>query len=651
MPRNRRSVSNPANKSEAEVREIGADGAQNDDSHTRPVVQWSPYFAFIPVGFAMLTSINTLASGFAVDDMQQVLNNPSIKSFGNIPMAFLTSVWSFSTSDVVFAVDSYYRPLFNVLFTLNYWLFETSAWGWHLVNLAVHAAVCYLVFVVVRRVLREARGDEADTNWVALVAACLFALHPVHAESVAWISGVTDPFMALLVLPAFLLYLRFKATRKLLYLAAALAFYLLGLFCKETAVALPLLIGYLELWPLNGSDPLDKRVRGVLVAAGSFVIPTAIYMLMRWSALSGIFLGTAPRYSLKQAIATAPLAITKYLEFLFIPHGYSYQHYTQPVSSFSAASFVWPVCLLAAIVALIVISKSKLLAFAAIWFLIWLLPALVAIRQFDPEYLVQERYLYIPSIGFCLAIALGVGWLWRHALVGRIAAGAATVALLLLFGYLLILQNAVWKSSQTVFENCIAVDLDSPFGHASLAKVLFDIGRKREADAEAVRALDLAPQSPEPYLVLAYLANANGKTDKAIQYLERGTSGQDYDPMNRYRLATMLLNLGFLYEHKKENSLAERSMLRSLEVWPRAVGWYRVGQFYLDQERYDAAREMFEKALQGLPRRFAPIHLKLAKVYEKQGDAVRSRSEYQTYLRLAPNAPDRKEVQQKLSAL
>src|SRR5260370_36980470 len=97
----------------------------------------------------------------------------------------------------------------------------------------------------------------------------------------------------------------------------------------------------------------------------------------------------------------------------------------------------------------------------------------------------------------------------------------------------------------------------------------------------------------------------------------------------RYKLATMLLNLGFLYERKKEPDLAERAMLRSVEVWPRTVGWYNLGQYYFDQGNYTASRDLFEKVLPMLPRRFAAIHRKLGAVYEKLGDPVRARSEYQ----------------------
>src|SRR5262245_57348759 len=81
----------------------------------RPFLFWA-----IPALLAVLGSINTLWDGFASDDSQQILNNTLIRDFKNIPFAFTNSVWSFATSDIIFSVDSYYRPLFNVLLTINY---------------------------------------------------------------------------------------------------------------------------------------------------------------------------------------------------------------------------------------------------------------------------------------------------------------------------------------------------------------------------------------------------------------------------------------------------------------------------------------------------------------------------------------------------
>src|SRR6185503_20610538 len=89
-------------------------------------------YALVPVIIAVISSINSLWNYFASDDLQQVLGNPFIKSLSNLPAAFTTSVWSFTATDIIFTADFYFRPVFSILFAINYALFGTAPLGWHL---------------------------------------------------------------------------------------------------------------------------------------------------------------------------------------------------------------------------------------------------------------------------------------------------------------------------------------------------------------------------------------------------------------------------------------------------------------------------------------------------------------------------------------
>jgi 4-amino-4-deoxy-L-arabinose transferase-like glycosyltransferase len=196
---------------------------------------WKSYYSLIPVALGLLASANSLWNGYAIDDITQVRNNALIRELKNIPKAFTNSVWSFASNEIVFTADRYFRPLFNVLLTINYAIFGTAPWGWHLANILIHAAATYLVFLVIDQVT----GSKA----ASMITAGLFAVHPVHAESIAWVSGVTDPLMSLFALSAFYLYLRYKRSRNLVLLAGMMLLYLLGAMTKETALALPLACG------------------------------------------------------------------------------------------------------------------------------------------------------------------------------------------------------------------------------------------------------------------------------------------------------------------------------------------------------------------------------------------------------------------------
>jgi tetratricopeptide (TPR) repeat protein len=608
--------------------------------------RWRPVYALIPIALALITSINTLRNQFASDDLEQVLSNSFIKHFSNLPAAFTRSVWSFAASDIVFTGNPYFRPIFSSLFTLNYALFGTSPLGWHLVNVLIHAAVTLLVFVVSR--------EMTGRNLVALLTAALFAVHPVHAEPVAWVSGVTDPLMALFLLPAFYFYLRFRANGRWYLLAGALGLYLLALLSKETAIALPLVVAYCEIFYFRAKTPLAPRLLQASKVVGFFLAPTAIYFLIRLNALGLVTFGAQPRYPLAPALLTIPLAVVKYLGLMFIPLGYSYLHYTELVQTIGSVSFIVPFALLLAIASGVALLKSRLLTFAAVWFLMMLAPALESLRNFDPAYLVQERYLYVPSVGICLALALGIHWVGTRNWFGarqRILAAALTAILLLVWSVVFVRQNRVWENTVSVYKNSAAVAPLSATAHALLSRTYYDAGRPREAEAEARTALDLDSQCATTYLNLSYFSKQSGKLDRACEYLENAIAVVPENAMTRHDLATIYLNLGMLYGQRKMFDRAEQTLLRSIEVSPRAVAWYYTGQFYIEQARFDDARTMYQRALEEVPGWFAPIHLKLGIVYEGLGDTSRAEREYNQYLLLAPDAPDREDVKNHISAM
>jgi tetratricopeptide (TPR) repeat protein len=614
---------------------------------TSTSVKWRGIYALVPVLLALLTSINTLWNYFASDDLEQVLNNPFIKHFRNLSSAFTSSVWSFTAGDIVFTVDPYFRPVFSSLFIINYALFGTSPWGWHLVNVLIHASVTLVVFVVAREVI--------ERQWVAGLTAGLFAVHPAHAESIAWVSGVTDPLMTLLLLPAFFFYLRFRRRGTWYLLVSALGLFFLALLTKETAIAMLLIVAYCELWHFKGDDAFIRRFVGASKILLLFAIPTVIYILMRYNALGHELFSGENRYPLIPSLLTVPLAFLKYVGLMLIPWGYSYQHYTSFVETAGSALFLWPLAVLAAIGIGLARLRSRLMTFAVVWFGVMLAPALVALRSFEPAYLIQERYLYAPSIGICLAIALGIEWLSTVAWFGsrgRVVATAAATLLILLWAGVLIRQNRVWDDTVTVYKNSVSVSPHEPLAHALLSRSYYDAGRPREAEAESHAALDLDPRCASGYLNLSYFARMSGKLDKACEYLEQGISAVPEGIMTRHDLATMYLNLGLLYGQRKMFERGEENLFRSIEISPRPVAWYYTAGFYAEQGRFEDARALYEKTIAKVPRWFAPVHMRLGLTYEALKDTQRAESEYERFLELAPSdAPEREGIGRRLAGL
>ena len=609
--------------------------------------KWRGIYALVPAALALFASLNTLWNGFAADDISQILNNDSIKKFSNLPLTFTSRAWAYASEEVALSLGSYYRPLMDALLTINYALFGDSAVGWHMVNALIHVAVTLLVFVVLRAL--------TNRPWVAAVSACLFAVHPAHAEPVAWISGVTDLLMTVFLLPAFYFYLRYRKSNRKYLIPLSLVFYLLALLSKETSLALPFIIAYCELFYFERDAPLRLRAIRGLKLASLYIVPTAVYFLMRYNALSAFFDRSAPRYSLLLSLANVPLAMAKYLKLMLVPTGYSYQHYTVLAERPTSIAFIAPVALIALLSVAVWLTKSRELKFAAAWFVITLVPAFESMRYFDPEYLIQERNLYLPSMGFCLALALGIEWLRTRGWLGsrvRVAAIATTVIIVLVWGAIHVKQNSVWKDTLAINKHAVAVEPDSATAHAALARAYFDAGRPREAEAEGRVSLDLDPKSPNPYLNLSYFARTAGKIDKSIEYLETATSEVGEGPMTRHNLATLYLNLGLLYAQRKEFDRAEEKLLKSIELSPRAMAWHYTGIFYFERRRFENARLMFEKTANYLPTWFAAVHIRLGQCYDGMNQPDRARAEYEKYLELAPaEMPDRKSVENRLKQM
>jgi len=606
---------------------------------------WRRAYIAGPFALAFITFFNTLWNGFASDDSYQVLQNTLIRKLGNIPLAFSRSVWTFATDDIVFSVDPFYRPMFNVLFAINYALFGTKAWGWHLVNVLLHSAVALLVFFV----LLELTGK----NWLSLLAACLFAVHPAHVESVAWISGVTDPLMSVFVLISFWLYLRYKKTHRSSLLIWMSGSYFLALLSKETAVALPVIIILYEFF-LIPETRVRERVVSAFRMTGILVLATLLEMFMRYEALGKLIGGTRV-LPLSVGIATIPIALVKYLILSIIPVGYSYQHQTEFVWSLKSASFLIPFLGVTALIVALFVIRSRFVSFAVIWFLVTLAPALYAIRQFDPENAVQERYLYLPSIGLCLILAVFLEWIIRKRIFGArtaMAAAGVSIALIIVWVSVSIIQNRVWDSDISLFRNVVSRDPQRATAHAALARAYQGAARVREADQEARTALELDPSSSRAYVILAYLANSGGKYATAVDYLQKAVEAASGQPRGKTDQGTAYLNMGLIYWQLKEYEKAEDSLIKSIEAWPRAVGWFHAGRFYFERGRLEDARSMFELAAKNVPETYPPIHLHLGQVYDLLGQKDAARNEYQMFLNLSSvDAPNRTEVSQRLQSL
>ncbi|MEW6125469.1 MAG: tetratricopeptide repeat protein [Acidobacteriota bacterium] len=598
------------------------------------------------LAITFLAFSNTLFNGFAYDDTTQILQNPLIRSFTNLPDALTKEVWFWRAdpqkdpNKQVEPTTPYYRPVFTVYLMIGWHLFGDQPFGWHLLNILMHLIGVYFAFLILEKITNDLR--------VTGIATLLFAVHPLRSESVAWISGSTDLFLALFLLPSFYLYIRYRENRQIKYLNGSLGLFLLAAFAKEPAVAMPVFIAAYEMFIINQEKSFKEKLKPIALYSILFALLMVGYFEMRYKALGFVLSDENFRiYPIEWVLLTIPLAITKYLGLLFFPMNLSIFHQTIMVKSVLSYRFYVPVLLLLALAfGLWQLRHSIAARFAILWFFIHLLPVL-NLSAFDENFLIQERYVYIPSLGFSLLIAMLLvnipieQWL---AVGNRRKAQAAMVGLIaLLFTGKTFAQNLAWKNDLTLWEHSVAVASDQPMASFILGHQYIKYNQWQKVIDNLERYVELKPSNP---VVLSNLAAAHlqmyeanrdrAHVVRAIALCEQGLKLDD-------RLASLWDTLGHAYSYDTDLKNYTRARLyfnQALQIEPDLpIALFHMGATFYKEGAFDDALRLLERA-RNLQPDFIDIYKFLGYTYALRGDLQKGIDTLNYYMQKAPTAPE-----------
>jgi tetratricopeptide (TPR) repeat protein len=276
-------------------------------------------------------------------------------------------------------------------------------------------------------------------------------------------------------------------------------------------------------------------------------------------------------------LTTLPNVILKYVELLTVPTGYAIYHFINPEEGLSFSTFIGLLLLIAVGVFLIARSGSRLLAFSAVWFSIWILPALFVLGTFVPAiYFVQERYLYVPSIGFCLSVAIGFDWLYKkfgESLWANRAMQVSFIFLIAVLAYIHAHQNRVWHDTLTLFEHNAQINSHLPDAHIGLAFQHFSVQNFQEAEKSATIARDLAPNNLNAYVILSIVAEKADGLDKAVEHLEFAETIENKEFQSAWDVANVNLRLGQLYVKQNDLIKAEYNFRKAANVGNNIHVW------------------------------------------------------------------------------
>jgi protein O-mannosyl-transferase len=613
----------------------------------------------IILGVTFLTFANTLGNDFAYDDQTFILENQLIKSasvgeaISKLPVVLTKELWFYRVlqdkdpNKDKTPTTPYYRPTFAIFQMICWLLFGANAAGWHFANILVHMLAVYFVFLILERVSKDLK--------VTAIGTLLFAVHPLRAESVAWICGISDPFLAIFLLPSFYFYLRYRGEGHARNLFVALLLFLFAAFTKEPAVALAIFIGVYEIFLINQDKPLGDRIAPAIKYSICFLFVSALYFGARYYAL-GFALNNErfKSYPFDQILMTIPLVILKYVGLLFFPVNMTLFHATYMVKSPLDIKFFLPLLgLIGLVYGLWRLRKSVVARFAILWFAVNLLPVL-NLSAFAEDFLVQERYVYIPSVGFSLLVALLLAkipienWI---SFKNRAVAQTALVAILVfcLAGKSLA-QNTVWKDDMTLWRYGVDSASDQFMSHFILGFKLINLKDYRGAADQFEECMKFGQYNQ---IVYSNLAAANvlifqyesvdtpgaaerARLDRAVELCEQGLKiGGDFPPFwdtlgQVYSFETGLKNL----------DRAVACFQRGLSLNPaNALITFHLGGALAKKGDLENGMHLLRTALE-LDPSIADAHKFLGYAYKAKGQYKEAIDELKIYLRLQPDAAD-----------
>jgi tetratricopeptide (TPR) repeat protein len=605
---------------------------------------------------ALATYANSLLNGFIYDDFQQILENPYVHSFRHVRAIFTTSVWSFQGAE---GILSYYRPLMTFGYMICWRLFGSVPLGYHIVSVVMNGAIVLLVFFLARRLFHD--------DVLSLTAATLFALHPVHTESVAWVAGVTDLELTLFYLLTFCLFLDIsRVSRPGLWVRRILmaASFGLALLSKEQAATLPVLATLYEHFYRD--DRGESSLREKVSRYGVLWVLLGAYILVR-SRLLGSLLPAHRSISISnyEVILSAVSLVGQYLGKLFWPaHLALFYDFHKSTSLFQHGVVLGLASLFACAIAFVWTGVRRPASFAVVWFLVTLAPVLYIRWMVTNAF--AERYLYLPSVGFCLLAAYGVRRLWSFldlqpaAWRGALACSLGAVGIICFVET--VRQNLVWHDQETFIRHTLATSPGGSFTRANLGAIYWDRGDLASAEREWLEAFRERPDNAILLEDLGLLCAKQKRTQEAIDYFERAIRrqpnymhayltfgnfykelGQPADAEAQYRLAVRLTPLSIQARNALGELLytvgrlaeAEQEFLRSIEIDRTVAAYDRLGDIYLRWQNRKQAEWAFAQAA-SLDPFDSHAHFELGALYAIRGAPEEALREYEAGLQTDP---------------
>jgi tetratricopeptide (TPR) repeat protein len=571
-------------------------------------------------------------------------------------------VWAFTAS-----YYSTWHPLIWLSHLLDISLFGMKAGPPHVENAILHAANAILMYLA----LSAATGSRAKSAF----AAALFAVHPQHVESVAWVTERKDVLSAFFWWSSILAYVRYTKNPSVRGYAVVFALYAAGLCSKSMLVTLPFVLLILDIWPLGRRN--DTTADGAVDSSRWAVSPARLVLekIPLFALAAAVSVITVVVQSRSQAVksldqfpvilrvSNAMVSYVTYPAKALWPSGLGVMYPHHPIQWWRAAAAA-AVLVCITYIALRNARKRGYLAAGWFWYLGTLVPVIGFLQVgFQSR---ADRYAYIPMAGIYIIAAWGIPETFSGVRRRKEILTAAAAAFLFILTICAINQTGYWRNTGTLFERTLAVTRDNAVAQVNMGIELALSGKTQEAlphFAEAVRinptltaarynygaallalgkyaeasnqlaeAVRLAPSDGDSHLRYGVSLAALGRTGEAIGELRE--AGR-LDPVNE----DAPINLGLLYARIDRFEDAAREFQRAVTINPsNETALYNLGVARVSEGRPEAAIRWFVRAVRAKPD-YASAYLELGAALMRLGDNAGAADAFAQAVRLLPSDP------------
>lgn len=448
-------------------------------------------------------------------------------------------------------------PLTWISMLIDHSLYGDDPTGYLLTNVALHAVAAVLLYAAFARMTKAI--------WPSAFVAAVFAIHPLHVESVAWMSARKDVLSGVSFAFTLLTYARYAERPTPLRYALVAIGVLFALMSKPSVVTLPFVLLLLDYWPLGRlrADPARRLPdamllrRAVLEKLPLFVAVAAVAtatLLAQRSAEIGV---SDDLFSLGTRIANGFVSYAAYVRQGFWPSGLA-AFYPHPGETISSAHAAGAALLLAVVTAFAMRLANTRPYLAAGWF--WFLGMLIPMIGFVQVGIQAraDRYMYLPLIGLTLAVAFAAAQGLAHRRVGRAVFAVAAGVVVLALGAVGFVQVGYWRDTTALFERAIAVTENNAFAHSSLGAAYQDSKRFEDAELQLEKAVSLRPDWAVPRIRLADLLAEQQRWEEAVPHYQRGIEDQPGNAHLRINLGQILIRLQRYGEARVELERGEK---------------------------------------------------------------------------------------------